>query len=91
MDVVKQLPAEAEGARGGGLSSTVLRVVRGPYALRGWSIVSLAMNIVIVVTGGLVRLTGSGLGCQHGQGAPRTPTSPIPSSGCTGRSSSGTG
>ena len=63
MDVVKQLPPEAEAARRGGLLSTVLRVVRGPYALRGWSIVSLVMNIVIVVTGGLVRLTGSGLGC----------------------------
>jgi heme a synthase len=63
MDVVKQLPAEADAARSGGPLATVLRVVRGPYALRGWSIVSLVMNIVIVVTGGLVRLTGSGLGC----------------------------
>jgi heme a synthase len=63
MDVVKQLPPEAEAARSGGLLPAVLRVVRGPYALRGWSIVSLVMNIVIVVTGGLVRLTGSGLGC----------------------------
>lgn len=42
---------------------SLLRVVRGPYALRRWAIVSLIMNIVIVVTGGLVRLTGSGLGC----------------------------
>jgi heme a synthase len=63
MDVVKQLPAEADAARSGGPLPTVLRVVRGSYALRGWSIVSLVMNIVIVVTGGLVRLTGSGLGC----------------------------
>ena len=63
MDVVKQLPAEADAARSGGPLATVLRVVRGPYALRGWSIVSLVMNIAIVVTGGLVRLTGSGLGC----------------------------
>lgn len=63
MDVVKQLPAEADAVRSGGLLPAVLRVVRGPYALRGWSIVSLVMNIVIVVTGGLVRLTGSGLGC----------------------------
>jgi heme a synthase len=63
MDVVKQLPADLDAARSGGLLPTVLRVVRGPYALRGWSIVSLVMNIVIVVTGGLVRLTGSGLGC----------------------------
>ena len=63
MDVVKQLPAEAEGARPGGPLPTVLRIVRGPYALRAWAIVSLVMNIAIVVTGGLVRLTGSGLGC----------------------------
>jgi heme a synthase len=63
MDVVKQLPAEAEGARPGGPLPTVLRTVRGPYALRAWAIVSLVMNIAIVMTGGLVRLTGSGLGC----------------------------
>ena len=63
MDVVKQLPAEAEGARPGGPLPTVLRIVRGPYALRAWAIVSLVMNMAIVVTGGLVRLTGSGLGC----------------------------
>jgi heme a synthase len=63
MDVVKQMPPEAEVARSGGLLSTVLRVVRGPYALRRWAVVSLVMNILIVVTGGLVRLTGSGLGC----------------------------
>ena len=63
MDVVKQLPLEAEAARSGGPLPTLLRIVRGPYALRRWAIVSLVMNIVIVVTGGLVRLTGSGLGC----------------------------
>jgi heme a synthase len=63
MDVVKQLPLEAEAARSGGPLPTLLRIVRGPYALRGWAVVSLVMNIVIVVTGGLVRLTGSGLGC----------------------------
>ena len=61
LDVVKQLGLQTEAAtrRGPGL----LRIVRGPYALRRWAIVSLIMNIVIVVTGGLVRLTGSGLGC----------------------------
>jgi cytochrome c oxidase assembly protein subunit 15 len=63
MDVVKQLPAEAEVAKSGGPLPTVLRVVRGPYALRRWAVVTLVMNILIVVTGGLVRLTGSGLGC----------------------------
>jgi cytochrome c oxidase assembly protein subunit 15 len=63
MDVVKQLPSEVELGRSGGLLSPVLRVVRGPNALRCWAVVSLVMNILIVVTGGLVRLTGSGLGC----------------------------
>jgi cytochrome c oxidase assembly protein subunit 15 len=62
LDVVKQLSQEAEADRGGPMAS-ILRIVRGPYALRCWAIVSLIMNIVIVVTGGLVRLTGSGLGC----------------------------
>jgi heme a synthase len=63
MDLVKQLPSEAEGTRPRGPLPIVLRIVRGPYALRAWAIVSLVMNIAIVVTGGLVRLTSSGLGC----------------------------
>ena len=63
MDVVKQLPAEAEVPRSTGPLPQVLRIVRGPSALRRWAVVSLVMNIAIVVTGGLVRLTGSGLGC----------------------------
>jgi heme a synthase len=63
MDVVKQLPPEAEATPSAGPLVNVLRVVRGPHALRAWAIVSLVMNIAIVVTGGLVRLTGSGLGC----------------------------
>ena len=63
MDVVKQLASDADVAPTGGPLSTVLWVVRGPYALRRWAVVSLVMNILIVVTGGLVRLTGSGLGC----------------------------
>jgi cytochrome c oxidase assembly protein subunit 15 len=61
LDVMKQLSPETEAAarhRPG-----LLQIVRGPYALRRWAIASLIMNIVIVVTGGLVRLTGSGLGC----------------------------
>jgi heme a synthase len=61
LDVVKQLSPETEAAPGN--RPLVLRIVRGPYALRRWAVVSLIMNIVIVVTGGLVRLTGSGLGC----------------------------
>jgi heme a synthase len=63
MDVVKQLPAEAEVSRSTGPLPKVLRIVRGPSALRRWAVVTLVMNIAIVVTGGLVRLTGSGLGC----------------------------
>jgi cytochrome c oxidase assembly protein subunit 15 len=39
------------------------RMVRGPRALPRWAVATLVANIVIVVTGGLVRLTGSGLGC----------------------------
>ncbi|GAA3560818.1 COX15/CtaA family protein [Microlunatus spumicola] len=41
----------------------LLRVVTGPVALRRWAVAALAINILIVVTGGLVRLTASGLGC----------------------------
>lgn len=63
LDLVKQLSPEAAAPPGRGPLPWILRIVRGPHALRGWAIVSLIMNIVIVVTGGLVRLTGSGLGC----------------------------
>ena len=41
----------------------LLRVVTGPVAVRRWAVAALAINVVIVVTGGLVRLTASGLGC----------------------------
>ena len=41
----------------------VLRLVTGETALRRWAIASLVANILIVVTGGVVRLTASGLGC----------------------------
>ena len=63
LDVVKQLSPEVKATPGGGPLAGISRIVRGPYAVRCWAIVSLIMNIVIVVTGGLVRLTGSGLGC----------------------------
>jgi heme a synthase len=58
---VKQLSPETEAPPSRG--PKLLRVVRGRFTLRRWAIASLIMNIVIVVTGGLVRLTGSGLGC----------------------------
>ena len=41
----------------------LMRLVSGPQALPRWAVASLVGNIGIVVTGGLVRLTGSGLGC----------------------------
>jgi heme A synthase len=63
LDVVKQLSPEADAPPGRRVLPMILRVVRGPHALRRWAVVSLIMNILIVVTGGLVRLTGSGLGC----------------------------
>lgn len=40
-----------------------LRLITGEVALRRWAIASLAANILLVVTGGVVRLTASGLGC----------------------------
>lgn len=39
-------------------------LVGSPTALRRWAVASLVGNMGIVVTGGLVRLTGSGLGCS---------------------------
>jgi cytochrome c oxidase assembly protein subunit 15 len=68
LDVMKQLSPQAEMAVGGGPLPRILRIVRGPHALRGWAVISLIMNVVIVVTGGLVRLTGSGLGCPSWPG-----------------------
>ena len=39
-------------------------LVGSPAALRRWAVASLVANVAIVVTGGLVRVTGSGLGCS---------------------------
>ncbi len=39
-------------------------VLGSPAALRRWTLASLLANIGLVVTGGLVRVTGSGLGCS---------------------------
>ncbi|MGJ3507264.1 COX15/CtaA family protein [Enemella sp. A6] len=41
----------------------LMRHFRSERALRGWSIALLIANMGIVLTGGLVRVTGSGLGC----------------------------
>lgn len=39
-------------------------VVSSPVAMRRWAVASLLANMGLVVTGGLVRVTGSGLGCS---------------------------
>lgn len=39
------------------------RFLGSEVALRRWAVASLTVNILIVVTGAVVRLTGSGLGC----------------------------
>ena len=40
------------------------KLVDGERALRAWLIGSLICNMGIIVTGAVVRLTGSGLGCS---------------------------
>ncbi len=42
---------------------TPLRLVDGEKAMRRWFVASLVANMLIIVTGAIVRLTGSGLGC----------------------------
>ncbi len=39
-------------------------LLNSPAALRRWTVASLLANMGLVVTGGLVRVTGSGLGCS---------------------------
>jgi cytochrome c oxidase assembly protein subunit 15 len=46
-----------------GLKSRVLGWLGSPRVLRELALASVVANVVIVVTGGAVRLTGSGLGC----------------------------
>ena len=50
-------------APGPGPLDAIARLVTGPRALRRWAVASLVANIGIVVTGALVRLTASGMGC----------------------------
>ena len=45
------------------LTAPAPATVRGDRSLRFWSVASLVANIGIVVTGGVVRLTSSGMGC----------------------------
>lgn len=56
MDVMTQNSA----LRGGW---TPLRLVDGERAMRRWFVASLVANMLIIITGAVVRLTGSGLGC----------------------------
>lgn len=63
MDVVDQDLPPVLAPPGGNLISRLTRPLRGAAALQRWAVASLVVNIVIVVTGALVRLTGSGLGC----------------------------
>ncbi len=56
MDVMTQTPVR----RGGW---TPLRIVDGEAAMRRWFTASLVANMLIIVTGAIVRLTGSGLAC----------------------------
>ncbi|MEA4942963.1 MAG: COX15/CtaA family protein [Propionicimonas sp.] len=39
-------------------------LVKSPTSLRRWTVASLVANLVLVFTGGLVRVTASGLGCD---------------------------
>jgi cytochrome c oxidase assembly protein subunit 15 len=63
MDLLKQDPPPQAVHTGGDAITQLTRPLRGQVALRRWAVASLVANIVIVVTGALVRLTGSGLGC----------------------------
>ena len=39
-------------------------LVSSPTALKRWTLASLVSNMALIVTGGLVRVTQSGLGCS---------------------------
>ena len=39
-------------------------LLKSPAAMRGWAVASLVGNMTLIITGGLVRVTGSGLGCS---------------------------
>ena len=50
-------------APGPGPVDALARLVTSPRAVRRWAVASLVANIGIVITGALVRLTASGMGC----------------------------
>lgn len=39
-------------------------LLKSPVAMRRWAVASLVGNMTLIITGGLVRVTGSGLGCS---------------------------
>lgn len=64
MDPVPKLtPADAAAALRNPLSFIAARWTPDPRTVRRAALAALAMTAVLVVTGGAVRLTGSGLGC----------------------------
>lgn len=61
--VPKMTPAEARSALRNPLAFIAARWTPTPRTVRRAALAALLMSVVIVVTGGAVRLTGSGLGC----------------------------
>lgn len=61
--VPKMTPADAVSAVRNPLAFIAARWTPTPRTVRRAALVALVMSVVIVVTGGAVRLTGSGLGC----------------------------
>lgn len=61
--VPKMTPAEALSALRNPLAFIAARWTPTPRTVRRAALAALVMSVVIVVTGGAVRLTGSGLGC----------------------------
>ncbi|MET8946532.1 COX15/CtaA family protein [Streptomyces sp. NPDC004542] len=59
----KLTPADAAAALRNPLSFIAARWTPAPRTVRRAALAALVMSVVIVVTGGAVRLTGSGLGC----------------------------
>ncbi|MEP6796925.1 MAG: COX15/CtaA family protein [Lapillicoccus sp.] len=59
------MPASAVSSPGQPPSRTVIAAIRTPtrVVVQRWTVATLVANAVIILTGGLVRLTGSGLGC----------------------------
>lgn len=62
----------------------LLRRLFGTTAIRGWSVASLVANGLLIVTGGIVRLTGSGLGCPTWPKCDETGYIPHPALGIHG-------